>query len=152
MKDKMKQNFVDLDNARKDDQKQVMQNIISAGHCPFCMENLKKYHKQEILKDGKYWILTFNQWPYDFTKLHLLLILKEHAENLSDLDPKAGQEMIKFLAWAEKKFDVKGGGIGFRFGDTNYSAGTVKHLHAQFIVPDIDDPTFQPVKIKIGKG
>ena len=148
----MNKQYVDLDNAREEDQKQVMRDIISADECPFCLNNLKKYHKQEILKDGKYWILTYNQWPYDFTRLHLLLILKEHAENLSQLDPNAGKEMIEILAWAEKEFKVKGGGIGLRFGDTNYSAGTVNHLHAQFIVPDIDDPNFKPVRLKIGKG
>ena len=148
----MKKQFVDLDNARKDDQKQVMKDIIAAGHCPFCQDNLKKYHKQEILKDGKYWILTFNQWPYDHTKLHLLLILKQHAEKLSQLDPEAGKEMIEFLAWVEQKYQVPGGGICLRFGDTNYSAGTVKHLHVQFIVPKIENQNFEPVKFKIGKN
>jgi len=148
----MNNSFIDLDNARKDDQKKVMQDILAAGHCPFCLENLKKYHKQEILKDGKYWILTLNQWPYDNTKLHLLLISKTHSEKLSELDPEAGKEMIEFFAWAEQKYQVPGGGIGLRFGDTNYSAGTVKHLHAQFIVPDIEKSDFQPVRFKIGKG
>lgn len=147
----MTSKYVDLDNARLDDQKKIMTDIIAAGHCPFCLENLKKYHKQEIIKDGKYWILTSNQWPYENTKLHLLLISKPHAEKLSELDPQAGQEMIEFFAWAEQKYQIPGGGIGFRFGDTNYSAGTVKHLHAQFIVPDIEKENFQPVRLKIGK-
>lgn len=147
----MTQQFVDIDNSRKEEQKQVMREIIAANHCPFCLENLRKYHKQEIIKDGRHWILTYNQWPYDHTKLHLLLILKKHVEHISQLDPAAGQEMIEIFAWAEKKFAVPGGGIGFRFGDTNYSAGTVNHLHAQFIVPDIEADNFHSVGLKIGK-
>lgn len=144
--------FVDLDNARKEDQKKVMQDIIKADHCPFCLENLKKYHKQEILKDGKYWLLTYNQWPYDHTQLHLLAIYKEHATHLSQLDPDSGQELIEILAWAEKHFEIPGGGFAMRFGDTDHSAGTVAHLHFQFIVPDIDAPDFEPVRVKIGKN
>jgi ATP adenylyltransferase len=144
--------FVDLDNAREEEQKQIMQEIIDADHCPFCSENLKKYHKQAILKEGKYWILTKNQWPYKHTKHHLLAIYKEHATNLSELDSKSGNELFELLKWAEKEYKIPGGGWAMRFGDTDYSAGTVNHLHVQFIQPDIKSPEFKPVRIKIGKG
>lgn len=144
--------FVDMDNAREDDQRQVMQQIIADGQCPFCLDNLRKYHKQQIIKEGQYWILTPNQWPYEFTKLHLLAILKKHVEKLSEIPPEAGKELFELLAWAEKEYQVPGGGMAIRFGDTNYSAGTVNHIHAQFIVPALDHPNFKPVRIKIGKG
>jgi len=144
--------FVDLDNARLDEQRQVMQEIVSQEHCPFCMENLRKYHKQQILKDGKYWILTPNQWPYDFTKVHLLAILKEHATTLAEIPAEAGHELFEMMTWAEKEFKTPGGAIGMRFGDTSHSAGTVNHIHAQFIIPDLEKPGFVPVRFKIGKG
>jgi diadenosine tetraphosphate (Ap4A) HIT family hydrolase len=144
--------FVDLDNAREDDQKKVMQEIFDADHCPFCLENLRKYHKQEVLREGKFWMLTSNQWPYKFTKVHLLAIYKEHATKLSDLNPDSGKELLELLQWAEKKFKIVGGGFVMRFGDTNYSAGTVNHLHIQFIQPDISHSKFEPVRIKLGKG
>ena len=145
--------FVDLDNARVDDQKSVMRTIINAEHCPFCLENLHKYHKQPILKEGKYWLLTTNQWPYQNTKIHLLLIYKTHVETLGELDPAAGVELLEFAQWAEKEYAIPGGGLAIRFGDTNYSAGTVAHLHAQLLQPDIDAPNYdeKPVKVKIGK-
>lgn len=144
--------FVDIDNAREDDQREVMKEIIEAGHCPFCEENLRTYHKQAFLKEGTYWLITLNQWPYNFTKHHFLLIYKDHAEHLSELNPEAGKELLEFVAWIEKKYNVPGGGWAMRFGDTKYSAGTVNHLHIQFIVPDIDAPDFQPTRLKIGKG
>lgn len=152
MNKKNTQQFVDLDNAREDEQKQVMQEIITADHCPFCLENLRKYHKQPILKEGKYWILTKNQWPYKYTKIHLLAIYKEHATKLSELDPQSGVELLQFMQWAEREHKIPGGGWAMRFGDTNYSAGTVNHLHVQFIQPDIEHPEFEPVRIKLGKG
>lgn len=144
--------FVDIDNSRTEEQVGVMEDIIQAGHCPFCLENLKKYHKQPIIWEGKYWLLTKNQWPYKNTKLHLLGILKEHAEDLSALTPAMGTELVEMLQVADKEFSPPGGGLAMRFGDTNYSAGTVKHLHIQFIVPDINSPDFKPTRFKIGKG
>lgn len=148
-----KNKHVDLDNARLDDQRQVMKDIISADHCPFCAEHLMRYHQQPILKETTFWTLTTNQWPYANTKLHLLAIYKPHATTLSELDPAAGAELFSLLQWIEQSYQVPGGGWAMRFGDTNYSAGTVNHLHVQFLVPDIDSPHFaeHPVKLTIGK-
>lgn len=145
--------FVDIENARVDDQRDVMREIMSADHCPFCWENLEKYHKQAIIKEGKYWLVTTNQWPYVHTSLHLLLIYKSHAERLADLDPQAGVELLELVQWVEKHYQIPGGGVAMRFGDMNYSAGTVAHIHAQLLVPDIQAPDYdaKPVKVKIGK-
>lgn len=145
-------NYVDLDNAREDDQKQVMQDIIDAEHCPFCPENLQKYHKHPVEIDGEFWTVTKNQWPYKNTKHHYLAILKRHAENLYELTEAEGAELIILLGKLQQKLDVTGGGLAFRFGDTNYSGGTVNHLHAQFIIPDIDKEDFEPTRFKIGKS
>lgn len=144
--------FVDLDNARFDDQRQVMKDIIAAGHCPFCPENLVLYHKQANELEGKYWLVTKNQWPYDHTKYHFLAVLKRHAEELYELTAEEGGELITLLGNLQKKYAIPGGGLAMRFGDTNYSAGTVMHLHAQFIVPDIEKEDFEPTRFKIGKS
>lgn len=143
--------FVDIDNSREDDQRGVMQQIVDQKHCPFCMENLFEYHKKPVLFDGEFWILTANQWPYKNTKNHFLIIAKEHIESFIGISSKAAQEFFEILSWVEKEYKLPGGAIGMRFGDTIYSAGTVKHLHAQFIVPDVDKKDFKPVRFKIGK-
>lgn len=149
----MKENtdiFVDTHNARFDDQRKVLQQIIADRGCPFCGEKLFKYHKKPILKEGKFWILTENQWPHDNTKINLLAIYKEHAESLAEINPDAGKELVELFQWAEKEYSVPGGGFAMRFGDTRYSAGTVKHIHAQFFVPDREKPDYKPVRFKIG--
>jgi len=151
MKKKTEMPFVDLDNARKDEQKKVMKDIIDAGHCPFCSENLRKYHKKPIIKETTYWLVTTNQWPYDNTKHHFLLIYKKHAIALQELDLEAGKELFEISGWLTKEYLIPGGGLVMRFGDTNYSAGTVAHMHAQFVVPDIKKEGFESVRIKIGK-
>lgn len=144
--------FVDLENAREDDQREVMKKIMAANHCPFCVENLKKYHKQPIIKETKYWLVTTNQWPYDHTLHHFLLIYKDHAEQLQELETEAGKELFELVAWLEKEYHIPGGGWAMRFGDTNYSSGSVAHLHVQYVVPSIEDPDFEPTRIKIGKN
>ncbi len=144
--------FVDIDNARLDVQRKVMQDIDVAGHCPFCIENLEKYHTEPIIKKGTYWLVTKNQWPYEHTKVHYLLINLTHVEHISQLDSAAGVELIELAQWLSKEFGVVGGGLVMRFGDTNYSAGSVSHLHAQFIQPDIEQPGFKPVRVKLGKS
>jgi len=150
-KNKHKNGFIDVDNAREADQRQVMEDIALAEHCPFCRKNLIKYHKQPILKEGKFWLLTRNQWPYKNTRHHFLLIYKSHATKLSELSPAAGQELFAIAAEVERDFKLQGGGLAMRFGDTDYSAGTVNHIHVQLIEPDVDAVNFEPTRIKIGK-
>lgn len=143
--------FVDLDNARQEDQAAVMQKIASAKHCPFCKKNLNKYHQQPIIRETDFWYLTPNQWPYKNTKHHFLAIYKEHITNLTGLDPKAGGDLLSLFSWVEKKYNLPGGGLIMRFGSTDYSAGSVNHIHAQLIVPDITNPNYEPVWVPLGK-
>lgn len=146
-----KKQLVDIDNSRHEEQIRVMEKIIEAGECPFCLDNLKKYHTPPIIKENKHWLLTTNRWPYKHTKHHYLAILKTHKELLSELTPAEGADLIEILGFAQKHCQAPGGGFAMRFGDTNYSAGTINHLHAQFIVPDLDQPDFEPPRFKIGK-
>lgn len=142
--------FINLNNARETEQIKVMQKIADQAHCPFCSENLRLYHRQPILKEGEYWLATKNQWPYPHTKHHLLLIYKAHATKLADLHPAAGAELFTLIQELEQEFAFEGGGLALRFGDTDFSAGTVNHLHVQLIVPDALAEDFEPVRVKLG--
>lgn len=147
---KQKNDFINLNNARVDEQIKVMQKIAEEAHCPFCEENLRLYHQQPILKEGQFWLVTGNQWPYKHTKHHLLLIYKAHATKLADLEIAAGAELFTLVKELEQEFNFEGGGLALRFGDTDFSAGTVNHLHAQLIVPDAMAADFEPVRVKLG--
>lgn len=133
--------FILLENTRRDDQKKVMDEIAKQKHCPFCPENLLKYHKNPIIKEGKYWILTENQWPYDKVKHQLLAIYKTHIEHISEIDKEAGAELFEFFQEQTLKRNIPGGGVAIRFG-SNPKHGTygnsVLHLHAHLIEPDLE--------------
>ena len=141
--------FVNLDNARLDEQREVMRKIIASGECPFCQENLLMYHKQPILRESGAWLLTHNQWPYKHLRVHLLLIAKEHAESLKDLPIEAGLEMLEMCQWAEKKFDIKSGALAIRFGDVRYNGATVRHLHVHIVAGNHEHPDFETVRFKV---
>lgn len=132
------ENQVDLNNARRNDQKKVMEQIIKDKKCPFCAENLRTYHTQKIHTENEFWILTDNQYPYTGTKSHLIAIAKNHAEKLSELPTGAGEALLDLMKWAEKEFCSTGGAFAMRFGETKFSGATVKHLHAQFILPSVE--------------
>jgi diadenosine tetraphosphate (Ap4A) HIT family hydrolase len=132
--------FINLSATRRADQRAVMEEIQKQGHCPFCPENLETYHKAPLLKEGKYWILTDNQWPYEKIKHQLLAIHKTHIEHIEEMDPAAGAELISLFAEEAKKRNIPGGGIAIRFGsspDGNYGS-SVLHIHAHLIEPDLN--------------
>jgi diadenosine tetraphosphate (Ap4A) HIT family hydrolase len=142
--------LVDLRSARVDEQRRIMEAIVADGRCPFCTEQLSRWHKPRILKESASWVLTPSQWPYDNTRVHLLAILRRHVEDLQGLTPGDFAELGVLMQWAVSEFNVAGGGLCMRFGDMSHSAGSVQHIHAQFIVPDIEKPDFEPVRFKIG--
>ncbi len=136
---KKENKFIQMSAVRREDQLKVMEEIKSQGHCPFCRENLEKYHKNPILKEGKFWLLTDNQWPYEKIKHQMLAIYKTHIEHISEMDPEAGKELIEMFAEETKKRKIQGGGIAIRFGrseDGNYGS-SVLHIHAHLIEPDL---------------
>jgi|SRR3989344_1065738 len=142
-----KRNTVNLNNARTHEQRAVMKDIVAKGVCPFCPEELTQFHKKPIIKEGDFWILTENQWPYKNTQVHLLAILKKHGETLIDLPEGAGEELIELFKWAEKKYRITGGGFAMRFGDISINGATVRHLHAQIIFPKQGD---EPPRFYVG--
>ena len=154
MNEKNKKKYINLDQARSDHQRSVMEQIQKDDVCPFCSENLSKYHKNPILKEGKYWLLTKNQWPYENVKHQLLAIHKTHIEHISELEPAAGSELIELFAWATKEFNIPGGAVAIRFGSNpelgNYGS-SVLHLHAHLIEPDLANPAGEKIKFKIGQ-
>ncbi len=132
--------YINMGTIRRVDQRAIMEKIRKEGHCPFCRENLDKYHKNPILKEGKYWLLTDNQWPYEKIKHQILAIYKTHVEHLKDVDPEAGKELFEMFGEECEKRNIPGGGLAIRFGSSihgNYGS-SVLHIHAHLVEPDLE--------------
>ncbi len=147
------ESFVNLDNARLDEQREIMKTIQKERFCPFCPKYYSKSELEPIIKQGKYWHIRKNRWPYENTQTHFVIIHNKHVEKLSEINPQAAQELFKLAQWVEKEYKISGGGLCLRFGDININGGTVLHLHAHIITADItnrDDPKYQPVRFRVG--
>lgn len=145
--------FVNLKNARRgrnDKYRGVIEAIKKDGVCPFCPENLSKYHKNPILEEGAHWLLTDNMYPYKGAKQQLLLIHKTHVENVSDLSEGAWSELLKLIRSEMAKREIGGGTFYIRFGDSSHTGASVLHLHANVISPDTEKENREPILARVG--
>jgi ATP adenylyltransferase len=115
----------------------VIRAIQKEGHCPFCPENFK-YHRKPILKRHGSWFITRASWPYKNTQHHFILLGTKHKEQFHELKNTDWAHITWLIRWTIKKYNIKGGGMALRFGETTYTGATVCHLHAHLIVPVID--------------
>jgi diadenosine tetraphosphate (Ap4A) HIT family hydrolase len=145
-----KKRYINQKHIHAKEQSHVMKEIAKKGHCPFCTKNLLKYHPKPIIKNGKYWVMTENAWPYKGTRVHLIFILKKHKEHLKSLNNKEWSELLKLFKYSIKKCDIAGGSIFLRFGDTNMTGGSVNHLHAQLISGGKQTKNKKTISIPLG--
>lgn len=136
----MTRRFVNVSNARKGEYKKVIEKIADTGQCPFCPENFK-YHKKPIYKTKGNWFLTNNSWPYKNTCQHLVIIGKKHKEEFSELTNKDLAEIGYLVNFAINKWQIKGGALCMRFGDTRFTGASVNHLHFHIVSPKLNKKT-----------
>lgn len=141
----MNKKFLNLQNARKEDQIKVMEQIVRDGICPFCEENFEKYHPKPILFKTKFWIVTENAWPYNLTKNHFLLVYRPiHIEDSSLISSEAFGEINEIIQRLSDNHGLGSGTFLMRFGDMDKTGATVKHIHAQIVEGNPDDSNYDP--------
>ena len=139
------------ENARTEEQRELMAQIEKDGVCPFCAEHFKKYHPKPIIKETDSWFLTTNMSPYEGTKHHFLFVYKKaHVLFPSEITPESRADLFELINWTIETYKIEGGSFFMRFGDHRYTGGSVEHLHAHVIVGDIDAPNHEPVRVKLG--
>jgi diadenosine tetraphosphate (Ap4A) HIT family hydrolase len=144
----MEKKFINIKHSHTADQRTVMEQIQKDGVCPFCMDHFRKYHKRPILREGNHWVLTENQWPYDGTRVHLLLVAKTHITSPEKMSPEMTLELWDHFRWAIAEFKIKGGALFMRFGNTRFTGGSVSHLHAQILTKD--SAAENPIIVRLG--
>jgi diadenosine tetraphosphate (Ap4A) HIT family hydrolase len=147
----MSEQHVNLDNSRHDDQRRVMETIVGDNVCPFCLDNLKKYHQRPILSEGDHWLVTTNQWPYEHTQAHFLLIAKRHIESVTELEPGAFEELGGHIQKLVQDNGLDYGGVAMRFGDVRYTGASVNHLHAHVLQAVKDLPEGAKLRMKFSR-
>jgi ATP adenylyltransferase len=122
-----------------------MAECIKLGLCPFCWENLEKYHDAPVLMQGKFWAITANDYPYKGTRLHFLAIYYRHISSMAELEPGAGDELFVLFNKLCKEHEIIGATVIMRSGEMKYTGATVFHLHAQIMSgASLDEFTEKP--------
>jgi diadenosine tetraphosphate (Ap4A) HIT family hydrolase len=143
-------NLLNLSEARVSEQLEQMQKLRELGICPFCPEYLAAYHREPILFQNEYWVVTKNDWPYEGSEIHLLLIHKRHIQSLKEISLEASVSLHSAFDWIMREFHIPGGAFVMRFGEMNYNGATVSHLHAHIVSGSEKNERSEPIKVKIG--
>lgn len=125
---------VNLAHAREKHQRETMEKIIEDDVCPFCRENLERYHTKPILAEDAHWVLTTNFAPYKGSRYHFLIISKQHCIGFWELTPPAQLAFFTMLNTARERVGATGGSLIMRWGDTDQTGASVSHLHAQLVI------------------
>lgn len=139
---------VDPRNARAEGYQEVIEEALAEDACPLCPP--MKWHPNPILRDDGRWIITKNSHPYPNTEHHFIIVSKKHIELLPELSVEDLRSVLDLAKWAAQEYNIKGGGLTMRFGDTLYTGATIKHLHAHLIVPEVKNDQVKPIYFPIG--
>lgn len=125
-----------FDNARDPEQLRRMKQAEAEGKCYLCdIFKARKSDKSGIfLHVGKNWFVKKNDFPYEGSVHHYLIVSREHVTKLSDINRSAGFEFLGVIEYLENILDVEGFSLFVRSGNMSYTGATLDHLHFHFMV------------------
>jgi diadenosine tetraphosphate (Ap4A) HIT family hydrolase len=138
-----------LDVARHEEQVKQMTDLMERGVCAFCRENIENEQKEPIEVETEHWVVKKNDYPYENTRLHLLLISKQHVSSVAQLPAEARHDFTDVISQLEQDRKLTSYTVGMRSGDMRFTGSSVEHLHAHLVVGDTDNPNHEPVRFKM---
>lgn len=133
--------FVNIKNARgRKPLEELLQKIIDDGKDPFDPEYIAQYHPHPILKIYNYWFVTQSAHPYPGASHHFLVISRTYVELLKELPLGASTELNVILDDINEKYQIEGGALYMRYGNTDLTGATVKRLHGHILAADPNGP------------
>jgi ATP adenylyltransferase len=124
----------DLSAARSEDQRRYMDELESSGICIFCSEE----HRAPIELSGKHWYVVANDYPYEGTRAHYLIVPYAHVSSFDELPDEAGADLWALKRALRERLDPVAVATVERSGDMRYNGGSVAHLHVHFVALEID--------------
>jgi ATP adenylyltransferase len=125
-----------LDAARGESQRRRMEALEAGGVCLFCRERLPEHERQPLELSGTHWYVTKNDFPYEGTTAHYLIVSQRHVTSFEELPDEAGAEL-----WAIKR-ELKGRlepvslATVERSGNMLYNGASIAHLHVHLVALD----------------
>jgi ATP adenylyltransferase len=134
-------------NFRVDEQLAEMRRLEGEGVCLFCPEQLST--APEVLHRTALWTIVPNRYPYRETRLHLLLVPDEHVTDMADLAEDSQRDFWSALRWVKLHYGLEHYGLAARNGESEFTGGTIRHLHIHLLQGDVDDPAHQGVRVRL---
>jgi ATP adenylyltransferase len=134
-------------NFRHDQQLAEMRRLEEMGACLFCPENLAE--ASEVVHRTAQWTVVPNRYPYRQTRLHLLMVPDEHVTDMADLSEPAQRDFWVALRWVKVHYGLDYYGLAARNGDSEFTGGTIRHLHVHVLQGDVDDPDHEGVRVRL---
>jgi ATP adenylyltransferase len=124
----------DLSAARSDDQRRYMDELEASGVCIFCSEE----HRAPVELSGEHWYVVKNDYPYEGTRAHYLIVPYEHVSSFDELPDEAGADLWALKRALRERLDPVAVATVERSGDMRYNGGSVAHLHVHFVALEAD--------------
>jgi ATP adenylyltransferase len=136
----MSEPLYSLDAARGGEQLERMRRLEAEGVCIFCAA-----HDTEL--DGEHWYVVRNDFPYEGTAAHHLIVARRHVTSFEELPDEAGAEL-----WAiRRELAARLGAVAYatveRSGDMHFNGGSVAHLHVHVVA--LDREPAQTVRFRV---
>jgi ATP adenylyltransferase len=136
------------DNYRTEEQLAEMRRLEAAGTCLFCPEALREHARQRVVLETPHWAVTPNAFPYAGTRLHLLVVPRQHVNDMLDLDDAALADFWDVLRTVRMRFGLGHYGLGVRNGNCSFTGATIAHVHAHVLVGDPELEPEVPVRMR----
>jgi ATP adenylyltransferase len=132
----------DFDAARTDAQRAKMEDLAARGVCIFCPE-----HAGELVHRGEHWYVKHNDFPYDGTVAHYLIVPLRHVVAFDELPDEAGAELWALKRMLKARHPARATATVERSGDMRFNGGSVAHLHTHFVA--LDDAPSATVRFRV---
>lgn len=125
-----------LPAARSHKQREYMERLEAAGICIFCPEHFAQFHREPVERSGEHWYVTKNDYPYEGTYAHYLIVPHLHVTSFDELSDEAGAELWAIKRALKAELEPRAIATVERSGDMRYNGGSVAHLHTHLVALD----------------
>lgn len=129
--------YIDPRNVRDALQLDIMLSREEKGEDPLNPDIID----QEILFFTDYWYVTKNRFPISSVEHTFLVVSKLPIYNVEDMTKEMWEDLKNIWDKLRNDYNLPGGAICQRFGDTQRSGATLKRIHTHIIVPTKDNKT-----------
>jgi ATP adenylyltransferase len=127
-----------LEAARGSEQLSRMRELEAEGVCIFCPEHAGRYQREPVEQTGEHWYVTRNDFPYEGTAAHYLIVARRHVSAFEALPDAAGAELWQIRRELAERLGAVAYATIERSGDMRFNGGSVAHLHVHMVALDPD--------------